>query len=75
MIQTIHGNVNPDDTAALRREMRKVAASLNAARLNLVAAPATAADPGNVNDVAFDATHFYVCVAANTWVRSALATW
>ncbi len=41
---------------------------------NFVAAPATATSTGTAGQVAYDATHFYVCVATNTWVRVALAT-
>lgn len=37
--------------------------------------PASAVAAGVVGNVAFDATHFYVCIAANTWVRCTLATW
>ena len=40
----------------------------------LVAAPATASSAGVAGQIAYDATHFYVCVAANTWVRTTLAT-
>lgn len=36
--------------------------------------PATAASAGTPGMVAYDATHLYVCVAANTWVRVTLAT-
>ena len=36
--------------------------------------PATAASPGSPGMVAYDATHFYVCVQTNTWVRVALST-
>lgn len=39
-----------------------------------VAKPATATSPGTPNQVAYDATHFYVCIATNTWVRATLAT-
>lgn len=39
-----------------------------------VAVPATASSSGVAGQVAYDATHFYVCVAADTWVRVALAT-
>lgn len=38
------------------------------------AAPATATSAGTPGQVAFDATHFYVCIATNTWVRATLAT-
>jgi hypothetical protein len=42
--------------------------------VNWQPAPATAASAGTAGMVAYDATHLYVCVAANTWVRVALAT-
>jgi hypothetical protein len=37
--------------------------------------PTTAASAGTKGQIAYDATHFYVCIAADTWVRCALATW
>lgn len=40
----------------------------------LVAAPSTATSAGVAGSIAYDATHIYVCVATNTWVRAALAT-
>ena len=46
---------------------------LDAAAL-IVAAPATATSTGIAGQIAYDATHFYVCVATNTWVRALLAT-
>lgn len=39
------------------------------------AAPATATSAGMTGQIAFDATHIYVCVAPATWVRATLATW
>jgi hypothetical protein len=36
--------------------------------------PANSTAVGTPNQVAYDATHFYVCVATNTWVRATLAT-
>ena len=38
-------------------------------------APATATSTGIAGQIAYDATHIYVCVATNTWVRATLATW
>jgi len=38
-------------------------------------APASAADTGVTGEIRVTATHIYVCVATNTWVRSALTTW
>lgn len=37
-------------------------------------APATASSSGIAGQVAYDATHFYICVQTNVWVRVALAT-
>lgn len=36
--------------------------------------PATAASPGTPGQIAYDATHIYVCIATNTWVRAVTAT-
>lgn len=43
-------------------------------QLPLGNAPATAASAGSVGQIAWDATHIYICVATNTWVRATLAT-
>jgi hypothetical protein len=37
--------------------------------------PATAGAAGNAGDICWDANYIYVCVAANTWKRVAIATW
>lgn len=39
------------------------------------ATPASAAAPGQVGHVAWDADYLYVCVATDTWKRAALTTW
>lgn len=41
---------------------------------NWVTPPATASSAGVAGQVAYDSTHFYVCVANATWVRVTLAT-
>lgn len=41
---------------------------------NWVTVPATATSTGVAGQVAYDATHIYVCVATNVWVRATLAT-
>lgn len=38
-------------------------------------APASATAVGVAGDVAWDADYFYICTAANTWKRVAVATW
>lgn len=37
--------------------------------------PATAAATGTAGQIAWDSNYIYVCVAANTWKRSAITTW
>lgn len=39
-----------------------------------VLAPANATAVGKPNQVAFDATHLYICISPNVWVRTTLAT-
>jgi hypothetical protein len=41
----------------------------------LVPVPASATATGNVGDIAANATHIFVCIAPNTWVRASAGTW
>lgn len=38
-------------------------------------APTSATSSGTAGDIRYDSNYLYVCVATNTWKRSALATW
>lgn len=38
-------------------------------------APSTASSAGTKGQIAYDTSYVYVCVATNTWKRSALTTW
>lgn len=66
-------------TAIAKRESVATADDLASAaaadKALIVDAPTLASDPGSPGEVAFDSTHFYVCVADDTWVRCSLATW
>lgn len=44
-------------------------------RLRTAKTPASAVAAGNAGDICWDSGFVYVCVAANTWKRAALATW
>jgi hypothetical protein len=44
-------------------------------RLRIAKTPASATATGNAGQIAWDSSYIYVCVAANTWKRSALSTW
>ncbi len=37
--------------------------------------PAGASSPGTPPQIAYDSMYLYVCVATDTWVRTALASW
>jgi len=39
------------------------------------AAPGSAAASGTPGQIAYDATHIYVCIGTDTWVRGGLAAW
>lgn len=54
---------------------RRISGAWVESPLLTVAAPATAASDGSAGQIAYDATHLYVCIATNTWVRCVLATW
>lgn len=43
--------------------------------LSVVSVPANPTSTGTAGQVAYDATHFYICTATNTWRRAALTTW
>lgn len=43
--------------------------------IQTVDVPANAADTGVAGQIAWDASFFYVCVAANSWTRVAIAAW
>jgi len=38
-------------------------------------APTSSSDTGTTGEIRITSTYIYVCVAANSWVRSALSTW
>ena len=38
-------------------------------------APSTSTSVGTQGTIAFDATHIYVCIAANSWIRASAASW
>jgi hypothetical protein len=40
-----------------------------------VTIPVTPSSTGTKGQIAFDSTHFYVCIATNSWVRANVSTW
>lgn len=47
----------------------------DALRLRTAKTPASASATGNPGDICWDADYIYVCVATNTWKRTAITTW
>jgi hypothetical protein len=47
----------------------------NTIRLRTSRTPASATAAGNTGDICWDSSYIYVCVATNTWKRTALSTW
>lgn len=47
----------------------------NALQTASASAPASATAAGVAGSLAYDSGYLYVCVATNTWVRVAIATW
>lgn len=44
-------------------------------RISTFKTPASAADTGTAGTICYDANFIYICTAANTWKRVAIATW
>lgn len=40
-----------------------------------VPVPTLATDPGSPGQIAYDATHIYVCIAPNSWIRANASSW
>lgn len=53
---------------------QRTALGVNTAFPGLVSAPGTATSTGTAGQIAYDATHIYLCVNSNVWVRATLAT-
>lgn len=62
------------DVTAIEEDIVTINETLATAAL-IVEAPAAADSTGIAGQIAYDATHIYVCIATNTWVRGDLATW
>ena len=66
-------------TAAATAESKDVARALttsnNLAAKVAVGTPATAGAAGTAGTIKMDGSYIYVCVATNTWLRAAVATW
>lgn len=48
---------------------------LDGKSISVVTVPDTASSTGSVGQIAYNATHVYICVGTNSWVRVARASW
>ena len=53
----------------------KLDVNSDAIRIRTAQTPASATATGNAGDICWDSNYIYVCVATNTWKRSAISTW
>ncbi|GEM_PF-2555959 len=53
----------------------KITTSGNVINVATAKTPSSASDTGTTGDIAWDNNYVYVCVATNTWKRSAISTW
>ena len=67
----IEGNVGIGTTSTTA----KLDVNSDAIRVRTAKTPTTASGVGNQGDWCWDADYIYVCVATNTWKRSAISTW
>lgn len=47
----------------------------NSIRLRTAKTPSSASDTGTTGQICWDSNYIYVCVATNTWKRTAISTW
>jgi len=68
---------NADDGATASMELNNTGLQLKWGVLNVKneKTPASASAAGTQGDIVWDSNYMYVCVATNTWKRTALSTW
>jgi hypothetical protein len=47
----------------------------NRIRVGVAKTPSSASDTGTLGEICWDSNYIYVCVATNTWKRTAIASW
>ena len=72
---TVIGNTSTTSTRFAGTATSVLRTSGDTLRIDNDRTPATAGAAGNEGDICWDANYIYVCVAANTWKRVAIATW
>ena len=70
-----HGVIDDKQAADLASEITRANAKEGTFTKAPVAAPGSATATGVAGTWAYDATHIYVCISTNVWVRATLATW
>jgi len=78
LLYIVHANVSKriavSSLAATIKVPRLVAAADSSVSLTLVATvPTTSTSTGTTGQLTYDSNYLYLCVATNTWVRTALS--
>lgn len=72
---TVVGTTTPATGAFTALSSTGLDVAANSIRVQTAKTPATATDTGTTGDICWDADYIYVCIAANTWKRTAITTW
>ena len=72
---TVQTNGNVNIGTSTTDPSVKLAVQSDVIRLTTAKTPASASATGTTGDICWDADYIYVCVATNTWKRTAIATW
>ena len=70
-----------DNWLSIKTNLNTASSEISALQTNaaqsavIVGVPASPTAAGTAGSMAYNTTHLYVCVAANTWRRASLATW
>ena len=72
---TITGNFVVSGSSIFNTLITSVLATLNRIILTTATTPASATAPGTTGEIVWDANYIYVCIATNTWRRTAINAW
>lgn len=69
------GSGNPAEMFAIDARTKVLRTTGDRLRLPTSKTPSSASDTGTQGDICWDSSYVYVCVATNTWKRTAISTW
>ena len=72
---TITGNFVVSGSSLFNTLTTSSLATINRIILTTATTPASASATGTTGEIVWDANYIYVCIATNTWKRTAINTW